>query len=374
MVEEAQLKFAVSAYTGVACSLHKCAQTIHTLFGFPKHRKKDSRWNSQLDVLDTRTQALQLRKLKDLAQDLDYLIFDEVSMIDAVVVGHISSRLCEVTGNSLPFGGINVIFVGDYWQLSPVMGNPIFKDMLMSFGIIPNDSKDTDYTNPQYPRQIGVQCFLNFEKFELQENVRSKDTAHTSHLEALRSFGVKGGVTVDLITSLKRRILTSCDYDSDPAWYDAPICVTSNTERNYFTSIMAKNFALKNGVHIVTWNLTVESQVSQLISQKEYDQVFTFENGTLGIFVQDAPSYISQNINPLYGLANGTFVRMHSLTFENEQDQEDFNNLIADAVPGERVHLQMKPSFINVAFQPKPNVIWPVELNLDSEPANSTWP
>lgn len=38
----------------------------------------------------------------------------------------ISRRLSEISENNLPFGGYNVITVGDFFQLSPVKGNFAF--------------------------------------------------------------------------------------------------------------------------------------------------------------------------------------------------------------------------------------------------------
>ena len=37
-------------------------------------------------------------------------------------------RLQEIKSNNLPFGGVNVITVGDLYQLKPVMGQFIFED------------------------------------------------------------------------------------------------------------------------------------------------------------------------------------------------------------------------------------------------------
>jgi ATP-dependent DNA helicase PIF1 len=62
--------------------------------------------------------------------ELDVLIIDEVSMLDDVLLEKISGILCYVKSHSLkdtgllnkPFGGIQVIFIGDFCQLAPVKG------------------------------------------------------------------------------------------------------------------------------------------------------------------------------------------------------------------------------------------------------------
>lgn len=62
--------------------------------------------------------------------ELDVLIIDEVSMLDAALLEKISDILCYVKSHSLkdtemlnkPFGGIQIIFIGDFCQLAPVKG------------------------------------------------------------------------------------------------------------------------------------------------------------------------------------------------------------------------------------------------------------
>uniref|UniRef100_A0A6C0K7S5 AAA+ ATPase domain-containing protein n=1 Tax=viral metagenome TaxID=1070528 RepID=A0A6C0K7S5_9ZZZZ len=62
--------------------------------------------------------------------ELDVLIIDEVSMLDAALLEKISGILCYVKSHSLkdtgllnkPFGGIQIIFIGDFCQLAPVKG------------------------------------------------------------------------------------------------------------------------------------------------------------------------------------------------------------------------------------------------------------
>lgn len=62
--------------------------------------------------------------------ELDVLIIDEVSMLDTVLFEKISHIFCYIKSNSLkntellnkPFGGIQIILIGDFCQLAPVNG------------------------------------------------------------------------------------------------------------------------------------------------------------------------------------------------------------------------------------------------------------
>lgn len=62
--------------------------------------------------------------------ELDVLIIDEVSMLDSVLFEKISDIFCYIKSSSLkdtellnkPFGGIQIILIGDFCQLAPVNG------------------------------------------------------------------------------------------------------------------------------------------------------------------------------------------------------------------------------------------------------------
>ena len=72
--------------------------------------------------------ALQLHDLRDLWKGVHTIIIDKVSMVSYQILKSIHSRLCEIYANDEIFGGLNVIAVGDFYQLSPVNGSSIFSD------------------------------------------------------------------------------------------------------------------------------------------------------------------------------------------------------------------------------------------------------
>lgn len=56
------------------------------------------------------------------------IVIDEISMVSSVMLHHIHLRLCAIKGNNDKFGGLNVITIGDFFQLRPVRGNYVFTD------------------------------------------------------------------------------------------------------------------------------------------------------------------------------------------------------------------------------------------------------
>ncbi|XP_021944905.2 uncharacterized protein LOC110843251 [Folsomia candida] len=76
--------------------------------------------------------AQMLQKMRDKFRYVDWVIMDEVSMISYEVFKQVSRRLGECFDNTEPFGGKNVIVVGDLFQLEPVNGSCIYDQPVTS--------------------------------------------------------------------------------------------------------------------------------------------------------------------------------------------------------------------------------------------------
>lgn len=99
-------KIAVLAPTGIA-ALHVRGQTIHSFFGFPP------RMLNQKDI--------EKRKNRKLYTSLDMIVIDEISMVRADLLDNIDYFLRINRENHLPFGGVQMIYFGDLFQLPPVV-------------------------------------------------------------------------------------------------------------------------------------------------------------------------------------------------------------------------------------------------------------
>lgn len=69
------------------------------------------------------TSNIQLAQVKSRLEGVDYVFFDEVSMLSCRDMYLISAQLVQVMNNlNMPFGGLNMIFAGNFAQLPPVIG------------------------------------------------------------------------------------------------------------------------------------------------------------------------------------------------------------------------------------------------------------
>jgi ATP-dependent DNA helicase PIF1 len=103
-----------AAPTGVA-AFNIIGQTLHSLLRLPVKGKK-----SDLSVAT-------LQSLQGLFRGCRFLIIDEKSMIDNVTLSLIDDRLRVIfPADPRPFGGVNVLLCGDFYQLPPVGGKPLY--------------------------------------------------------------------------------------------------------------------------------------------------------------------------------------------------------------------------------------------------------
>ncbi|PPQ97805.1 hypothetical protein CVT26_012849 [Gymnopilus dilepis] len=109
-------RYVIVAPTGTAAAQLN-GFTYHSLLGINEQGSGDN----------GRGSAAALRESQERLNGVDYLIFDEVSMVAENAFYKISARLCEIRNNSHEiFGGMNVIILGDFAQLSPVFGSPLY--------------------------------------------------------------------------------------------------------------------------------------------------------------------------------------------------------------------------------------------------------
>ncbi len=101
---------AVVAPTAIA-AVNVQGDTIHSFFGLPP---------THLDPDETYHPNARGRLV---LENLKFLIVDEVSMVLPNMVDVMSNLLKSVRRNSLPFGGVPTVFVGDLLQLPPVVSS-----------------------------------------------------------------------------------------------------------------------------------------------------------------------------------------------------------------------------------------------------------
>lgn len=123
-VKKTRKKYIVVAPTGIA-AINAGGVTIHSMFGLPLRtflpttdRIDGSLANNIADLMH----HFKYRKDKlKLLREVEVLIIDEVSMLRADVLDMMDFSLRFIRRNNQRFGGVQMLFIGDLYQLPPVV-------------------------------------------------------------------------------------------------------------------------------------------------------------------------------------------------------------------------------------------------------------
>jgi ATP-dependent exoDNAse (exonuclease V) alpha subunit len=154
-------KIAVLAPTGIA-ALNVGGQTIHSFFGFPP--KPLSR------------QEINKRRNRRLYKNLEVLVIDEISMVRADLLDNIDWFLRINRDNPMPFGGVQVVFFGDLFQLPPVVASDA---EAMRFQL--------EYASPYFfSAHVFEEGQFQMERMELRKVYRQENRNFLRLLESVR--------------------------------------------------------------------------------------------------------------------------------------------------------------------------------------------
>ncbi|KAF5827585.1 P-loop containing nucleoside triphosphate hydrolase protein [Dunaliella salina] len=127
----------LAAPTGVAAS-NIGGSTLHSLLNLPVEDQRAGRAAANINYRALTGQKPQV--LQANLAGLRYLIIDEISMVSHGTLAHVSRRLGEAMGNSQVYGGISLIFVGDFFQLPPAL----WSEGLQPFNLVANQRQHGD--------------------------------------------------------------------------------------------------------------------------------------------------------------------------------------------------------------------------------------
>ena len=181
-------RFVILAPTGVA-AINAGGTTIHSFFQLPlcPYLPDVKELITEYQTPD-RYRSLRKERIK-IIRTLDLLIIDEISMVRADILDAVDMTLRRYRRNDLPFGGVQLLMIGDIHQLSPVV-------------------KDTErqYISQVYPspyffhsKAIGKMDYITI---ELQKVHRQKDADFIEVLNAVRD----NRITPQVLERLNSRV------------------------------------------------------------------------------------------------------------------------------------------------------------------------
>jgi ATP-dependent exoDNAse (exonuclease V) alpha subunit len=155
-------RIAVLAPTGIA-ALNVRGQTLHSFFGFPP------RMINKADIT--------IRRNRRLYKNLDTIIIDEISMVRADMLDNIDYFLQVNRNSPKPFGGVQMIFFGDLFQLPPVISTTFEKQYFR-----------THYSSPYFfSSHVWERPTADFTKIELYKVYRQEERRFVNLLDNIRT-------------------------------------------------------------------------------------------------------------------------------------------------------------------------------------------
>lgn len=115
--EEVNKNFIVLAPTGVAAIIAG-GETIHSFFGFP------------MEAMPISSVGKLSQERYFVLKNVNTIIIDEVSMVRCDLIDAIDATLRSCMHTTAPFGGKQMVFVGDLFQLEPVLSSATDKEII----------------------------------------------------------------------------------------------------------------------------------------------------------------------------------------------------------------------------------------------------
>lgn len=154
-------KFQICAMTGCAAVLLNCnANTLHSWGGIGLARGS---------VNDVISRVIKSRIRKKNWKNIELLVIDEVSMLSEKLLIILDTIAKFVKKNKQPFGGIQIIFAGDFHQLPPI-----------------GDTDDITSSNFCFESELWNILFSPKNQIELKTIFRQKDPIYQKILQEIR--------------------------------------------------------------------------------------------------------------------------------------------------------------------------------------------
>ncbi len=297
----------VSAPTGAAAVLIG-GYTIHSLLLLPNEENPD------------------LQTLAVIWDNVLYLIIDEISMISASLLAAISSRLQHAKGRSAlaedrPFGGVNVIFLGDFGQLRPVSSPSLYSHRFINAPTVQdaqNKSALAAFKGVYLWRSVVSVVML-------RKNQRQRNDAPYSNLLSRVREGRSGdaryeGTAYDFRV-LQRRLIQNFDRASCSRFLNAPVIVGRKAVRDALNRRLLQLHADSIGAHVDIY-YAIDKVDGKILRGPARDTVWDLGSTTTRDSVGRLPLFpgmkvmIQENIAFAYHVVNGAVGTVKDIKYD----------------------------------------------------------
>jgi hypothetical protein len=232
--------------------------------------------------------------------DVDMAFIDEVSMTGCTMIQDVSTKMSDAKSNKDPFGGIDLIFAGDFYQLPPNTNDPLYSE--------PDLAKNINLTK-------ASAGFLKFQALThviiLRQQHRMRDPEYKDVVQRFRHGQQLAkdekyclGKTINADNTLATGHLSALDKE--------PIIIVKNNDvRYHINMIKSKQHANAVGTKLLI-NIAHDVAKSHVPNRVRHEMLLLHETGKtsytaglLPMFV-GMPVMIKKNIGTELGISNGS--------------------------------------------------------------------
>jgi hypothetical protein len=235
-------RFIVLAPTGTAAALLN-GSTYHSILGIRSTRDSDGEES-------LRSENSIIKEVQERLEGVDYIFIDEISMIACHELFSISSQLSKVTNeHNKPFGGKNIILAGDFAQLPPTTGSPLYSNAVSKAQTNSMSKRDQESTIGKILwHQITTVVILtqNMRQTEMSEDDRKFRTALINMRYA--------ACTNDDLEFLKTLYVDKKKDDKsriNPIFKNVSIITSLNTQKDQINESCSARFARDTGQQLI---------------------------------------------------------------------------------------------------------------------------
>ncbi|WP_102407988.1 tetratricopeptide repeat protein [Parabacteroides bouchesdurhonensis] len=296
-------KYVVLAPTGIA-AINAGGVTLHSFFKLPFRPMLPD--DPDLSLKGGRIfEFFKYRKEhRKIISEVELIIIDEISMVRADIIDCVDRILRVFSGNMrLPFGGKQLLFVGDVFQLEPV---------------VPSDQKEILSLFYASPFFFSAHVFksINLVPIELQKVYRQTDPVFINILDRIRNNAARK----QELDTLNARYFPSFEPENDDMY------ITLATRRDQVDYINEKKLAELPGEEFVSegkidgdfpesslptqLNLSIKEQAQVIFIDNDHERRWV--NGTIGMI-----SGIDENGNVYVLLESGVEYLVEPTSWRN---------------------------------------------------------
>ncbi len=275
VIKQINKRTVVAAPTGVA-AINAGGVTLHSLFQLPfspfiPGAQPTSGYAPQ--------QRLSRNKIS-IIRSMELLIIDEVSMVRCDMLDAVDHTLRRVRRSSQPFGGVQLLLIGDIQQLSPICHDSEW-EMLREH-----------YSTPYFFDSLALRS-SHYLTIEFDEIFRQGDTHFTDILNAVRT----NRINTQQLEALNRRYIPDFEPDKESDY------ITLTTHNHTANSINSRKLA-----QLTTPSRRYTASVSGDFAESAYpnDHSLELKVGAQVLFIKNDVSPKHRYYNGMIGVVRST--------------------------------------------------------------------